>query len=68
MKKTFAFILISLILIFTVPIPTTAAPQYSFVLTAATAKSIIIEPVYIPYTSGQSIKEALLSSEHDFVG
>ena len=70
MKKKLALIL-SLVLLFfmLVPaVPAAAETQSSFVLTAANANSVIIEPVYIPYTSGQSVKEALLASDHSFVG
>lgn len=44
-----------------------AEPQEkSFVLTVATANSMVIEPERIPYTEGQTIKEALLASDHTF--
>lgn len=38
----------------------------SFVLTVSTANSMVIEPERISYTSGQTIKEALLASGHTF--
>lgn len=70
MKKKLALILsLALLFFMLVPaVPADAETQSSFVLTAANANSIIIEPVYIPYTSGQSVKEALLASDHSFVG
>lgn len=67
MKKILALVL-SLVLVFSVVTPAAAAQQGSFVLTAVSANSVIIEPTYISYTSGQTIKEALLASDHSFVG
>lgn len=67
MKKILALIL-SLVLVFSMAAPASAATQGSFVLTAVSANAVIIEPVYITYTSGQSVKEALLASGHSFVG
>lgn len=67
MKRILALIL-SLVLVFSVAAPASAATQGTFVLTAVNANSVIIEPEYITYTSGQSVKEALLASGHSFVG
>ena len=40
----------------------------SFVLAAVTANSIIIEPVSVSFTAGQTIREALMASDHTFEG
>ena len=67
MKKILAWIL-SLALTVSLAVPAAAAEQSSFVLTAVNANSVIIEPVRISYTAGQTVKEALLATEHSFVG
>lgn len=68
MKKLIALVL-SIVLVCSMIFPVIAVTtEGSFVLTAVTANDVIIEPVYITYQSGQSIKEALLASNHSFVG
>ena len=67
MKKIFALIL-SLALVFSLAVPAMAVESGSFVLTVVTANSVVIEPVRVPYTAGQTVKEALLASGHQFVG
>lgn len=67
MKKLLALIL-CLGLVFSVAATADAAQEECFVLCAVTANAVIIEPVQIPYTPGQTVKEALLASDHQFVG
>lgn len=67
MKKSIALIL-SLVLLLAMAMPAFAEGEDSFVLAAVSANSVIIEPVRIAYTSGQSVKDALLASDHSFVG
>lgn len=67
MKKIFALIL-SLALVLSLAAPAVATESGSFVLTAVSANSVIIEPVRVPYTAGQTVKEALLASDYSFVG
>ena len=67
MKKILALIL-SLAVVFSLAAPAGAAEPGSFVLAVVNANSVIIEPVRIPYTAGQSVKEALLATDHRFVG
>ena len=68
MKKVIALVL-SIVLVCSMIFPVIAVTsEGSFVLTAVTANDVIIEPVYITYQSGQSIKDALLASGHSFVG
>ena len=55
-----------LLLLFT--FPAGAADGGSFVLTASVSTKTIIEPVRIPYASGQTIREALNASPYDFDG
>ena len=66
-KKLLAFIL-SFIMVFSMAVPVSAAQEGRFAFVAATANGIIIEPVYIKYTSGQTIQDALLSSGYRFTG
>lgn len=67
MKKLLAWLLCLSLLLSLAP-AVSAAEGGSFVLTAANANSIIIEPEYIRYTQGQTVQEALLASHHEFVG
>lgn len=67
MKRILTLIL-SLVLVFSMAAPAVATTQSSFVLAVVNANSVIVAPEYIPYTSGQTVKEALLASEHSFVG
>ena len=61
-------LLLTCLLLLTVLVVSAAAEetQGSFVLTVSTANSMVIEPERIPYTGGQTIKEALLASGHTF--
>jgi len=45
-----------------------AAPENAFILSAEADGKVIIAPEYVSYTEGQSVKEALLASGHDFFG
>lgn len=67
MKKILAWML-SLVLVFSMVVPAGAANTGSFVLAAVNANSAIIEPERISYTAGQTVKEALMASGHEFVG
>lgn len=68
MKRRVCVLLTCLALLMTLFVMTAAAEETggSFVLTVSTANSMVIEPERIPYTSGQTIKEALLASGHTF--
>ena len=68
MKRRVCVLLTYLTLLMTLFVMTAAAEETggSFVLTVSTANSMVIEPERIPYTSGQTIKEALLASGHTF--
>ena len=67
MKRRVCVLLTCLLLLAVLTVTAAAAePQNSFVLTVSTANSMVIEPERIPYTSGQTIKEALLASGHTF--
>lgn len=66
MKKRICTLLLSILMLAALVGTASAAEQKSFVLTVATANSMVIEPERIPYTDGQTIKEALLASDHSF--
>lgn len=66
MKKRICTLLLSILMLAALVGTASAAEQKSFVLTVATANSMVIEPERIPYTDGQTIKEALLASDHTF--
>ena len=67
MKRRVCVLLTCLLLLAVFTVTAAAAePQNSFVLTVSTANNMVIEPERIPYTSGQTIKEALLASGHTF--
>lgn len=71
MKKKILFLLLCAALLGALAVPAAAADTGeagSFVLTAVNANSVIIEPCYIPYTQEQTIREALLATDHDFEG
>ena len=59
-------LLLLLTLLFT--LPARAADEGSFVLTASVSTRTIIEPVRIPYSAGQTVREALSASPYDFDG
>lgn len=67
MKKIFAWML-ALLLLIPASLSVSAAGENSFVLVAVSANRMIVEPERISYTPGQTIQEALLASDHDFVG
>lgn len=67
MKRRICLLLTCLLLLAALAVTASAEEtQGSFVLTVSTANSMVIEPERIPYTSGQTIKEALLASGHTF--
>lgn len=67
MKRRVCVLLTCLLLLVVFTVTAAAAePQNSFVLTVSLANSVVVEPERIPYTSGQTIKEALLASGHTF--
>lgn len=67
MKRHICLLLTCLLLVLVLTMTVSAEEvQNSFVLTVSTANSMVIEPERIPYTSGQTIKEALLASNHTF--
>ncbi len=68
--KKFMALLLSLVLTLSLAVPAAAAGEQggSFVLAVVTANSVVIEPELVPYTAGQSVRDALLATDHDFVG
>ena len=66
MKKRICMLLVSIFLLAALAVTASAEEKNSFVLTVSTANSMVIEPERIPYTEGQTIKEALLASGHTF--
>ena len=69
MKRMLALVL-SLALLLSLAVPAAAAeePAGQFVLAVVSANSVIIEPEFVPYTRGQTIRDALLATDHKFVG
>ena len=57
-----------LMLLFTLPARAEEAGEQSFVLTVSVSTRTVIEPVRIPYSDGQTVKEALEASPYDFDG
>ncbi len=74
MKKSFSKKIISFLTAFVlicgaVPLGTLAAEEEnSFYLTASTSGETLIEPVSVPYTEEQTVKQALLASGFEFGG
>lgn len=69
MKKQLVVLMLCLLLAFSLVVMAGAEePDGSFVLAVCTANNIVIEPVRIPYTSGQTIKDAILNSGYVFEG
>ena len=72
MHKRVMALLLSLVLLVSAIMPTTAMAAEdeggSFVFVAMNANSTIVEPTRIQYKSGQTIQQALADSDIDFVG
>ena len=74
MKKSFSKKIISFLTAFVlicgaVPLGALAAEEEnSFSLTASTSGETLIEPVSVPYTEEQTVKQALLASGFEFGG
>ena len=69
MKKRLVILTLCVLLALSLAVSASAAePEGSFVLTVCTANNIVIEPVRVSYTAGQSVKEALLNSGFEFEG
>ncbi|MBR3275704.1 MAG: hypothetical protein IKG08_03730 [Eubacterium sp.] len=72
MKKRIIVSLVSLFILLTMAITVSAVEpdeaDGSFVLTVCTANSMVVRPEKVYYEEGQTVKEALLSSGHDFAG
>lgn len=67
MKKRLMSWLLALTAVLTCLTPASAAPEGgTFYLTASTADRTLIEPVSVSYTAGQTVLEALQSSDYDF--
>ena len=45
-----------------------AEQQNAFVLVAESGGALVIAPEYVPYAEGQTVRQALLETDHDFVG
>lgn len=67
-KKTVSLLLVLLLIAGTLGIEALAADEGSFAFAVFTEQTAVVEPVYIPYEAGQTIKEALLSSSYRFEG
>ena len=68
MKKRLFVFLLSLFVLLMMAASVSAAEEGYFVLTVCTANSVVVRPERIYYTEGQSVKEALLASGHEFTG
>lgn len=68
MKKITAFLLCIVLTFSFMGTVFAAEKDGSFVLAAFTANKTVIEPVRISYEKGQTIRQALLASDHEFLG
>ncbi len=66
--KVLAMILAAVMLLGLIPAMAMAAPQDSFVLVAEAGGRLVIQPEYVTYTQGQTVKNALKASKHTFEG
>lgn len=68
-RKKLVCLLLSVLMIFSLlPTAAFAAEQNAFILVAEGGGSLIIEPEYVPYTSGQTVQEALAACGHELTG
>lgn len=73
MKNIFAKRLLSLLLsvlmvVGVMPASVFAAEENAFILVAEAGGSLVIAPEYVYYTEGQTVREALMASGHEFIG
>ena len=68
LKKKISLFLCAVMLFTAIPINTLAAAEGSFVLTVSLKNQTVIEPTIVNYQQGQTIREALMSSEFTFEG
>ena len=68
LKKKISWFLCAVILFTAIPINAFAAAEGSFVLTVSLKNQTVIEPTIVNYRQGQTIREALMSSEFSFEG
>lgn len=68
-RKKLVCLLLSVLMIFSLlPTAAFAAEQNTFILVAEGGGSLIIEPEYVTYTSGQTVQEALAACGHELTG
>ena len=67
--KRFSSLLLSVLMIVGVmPANVFAAQENAFILVAEAGGSLVIAPEYIYYEEGQTVREALMASGHEFIG
>ena len=73
MKKDFGKRLLSLMLsvlmvIGIMPMSVFAAQENAFILVAEAGGNLVVAPEYIYYTEEQTVRQALMASDHEFIG
>ena len=67
-RRIFSFLLCVLLLAGLMPAAAFAAEGGQFILAAEAGGSLVIVPEYVAYTEGQTVRDALKASGHDFTG
>ena len=67
-RRILSLILLVALLMSIQPTSVLATETASFVLVVETKSGLVIAPVYVNYTQGQTIREALMASDHTFLG
>lgn len=67
-QKRMICLLLSFVLLFTLFPGVSAQQENRFVLVAESGGKLVIAPEYVSYAEGDTIRQALLKTNHDFVG
>ena len=67
-RRMLSLVLLAALLLSLLPTSVLATETASFVLVAETNSGLVIAPEYVTYTQGQTIREALMASDHTFLG
>ena len=67
-KRLLCLLLSVMLLLGMVPASVMAVTENTFVLVAEAKGTLVIAPEYVAYTEGQTIREALAASGHEFTG
>ena len=67
-KRLISFLLSVLMIVGIMPMSVFAAQENAFILVAEAGGKLVIAPEYVYYIDGQTVREALMASGHEFYG